>query len=131
MSGSEIAAVTGVELARLSGVTPDNIYYWVKKGYLEKQSDSPHARVLLSQLPKAKVMAILTVRLQIKTEKASSIADEFLARYRGQEDAFCAMVAAVESLNSAITNLVDMILNLNLLPILESNLKKEAKRKSA
>ena len=107
------AALTAVELARLSGAVPTDISYWGKAGYLKKRlhSSSPFP---ISQLPKAKMMVLLAKRLQIKAKKASELADEFLRPYQDRPDAFTAMVAVVQALDTKITQFVDLILELDL-----------------
>ena len=106
------AAVTAVELARLSGAVPADIHYWGKKGYLEKKGGLSSFPV--SQLPKAKMMVLLAGRLQIRPKKASELSDEFLLPYQNRPDAFTAMVAVVEALDTRITQFVDLVLELHL-----------------
>ena len=115
---------SSTELARLSGATPDHIRYWGRVGLLLKHKDTS-SPFLLSELPKAKLMVLFVERLQMKAKKSSSLADDLLADYQDREDAFEAMLAVVDALDRRITELVDLILDLNLVPHLLAVFSKE------
>ena len=117
--------LTAVQLASMANVLARDIQYWGREGFLSPGGKRPQGEIsyTLSQLPKVKLMALFTKRLEIKAKKASELADALLSRYENSPDAFNATVGMVQLLESRITAFVDLILELDLLPRIGKLLK--------
>ncbi len=117
--------LTAVQLASMANVLPQDIQYWGREGFLSRDGERPQGEIsyTLSQLPKVKLMALFTKRLEIKAKKASELANALLLRYENSPDAFNATVGMVQLLESRITAFVDLILELKLLPRIGELLK--------
>jgi DNA-binding transcriptional MerR regulator len=124
-SGAMNVRVSAAQLADLARVLPHDIQYWGRLGYLTRgEVENGDERLyMLSQLPKAQLMALFTKRLQIRAKKAAELSDELLRQYEDRPDAFEATVGMVQLLESRITAFVDLILELKLLPRIGELLK--------
>jgi len=101
-------AITAVELARMARVTPADVHYWGRSGYLEKRKNgsSPFP---LSQLPKALVMGIFAKQLHMDAENASRLAEKLLPVYAKRPDyveAIRTLALAVERQTEALARLL-------------------------
>lgn len=108
--------LSAAQLAGLANVRLQDIQYWGRKKYLSTGENSDGAQYQLNQLPKAQLMALFAKRLQMKSEKASQLADDLLRLYEDKPDAFKATIAMVQALESRITDFVSMIVELDLVP---------------
>ena len=122
--------LSAAQLASLANVRPQDIQYWGRKEYLSEGGEAGGLQYQLSQLPKAQLMALFAKRLQMKSKKASDLADDLLRLYEDRPDAFKATIAMVQALESRITEFVSMILDLGLVGQIGDMLAKE-KRKAA
>lgn len=125
--GERNVPLSAVQLARLANVRPQDIRYWGKKGYLgagELEGESYE----LGQLPKARLMALFTKRLEMNAGKSSELADDFLRLYEDRPDAFTAMIAVVQALDTRITEFVKLVLDLDMVSKIGKMLEKERKK---
>ena len=113
-SGGNNVFLSAAQLAHLANVRPQDVQYWARKGYLSAGEKDGGSQYQLSQLPKAQLMALFSKRLQIKSAKASQLADDLLRLYVDKPDAFKATIAMVEALESRITEFVSMIVDMDL-----------------
>ena len=116
--------MSAAQLAGLANVLPRDIQYWGRLGYLSTGEEEGQ-RCELRQLPKARLMALFTKRLQMKAKKASELADDLLRVYRGKADELNATIALVQALETRITEFVDLIVELDLVPRIAELLRKE------
>jgi DNA-binding transcriptional MerR regulator len=126
--GERNVPLSAVQLARLANVRPQDIRYWAKRGYLGA-GELEEGTYELGQLPKARLMALFTKRLEMNAGKSSQLADEFLRRYEDRPDAFTAMIAVVQALDTRITDFVKIALDIGLVSKIGKMLEK-GKRKA-
>jgi len=124
-AGEKNVFLSAAQLAHLANVRPQDIQYWSRKGYFSAGEETSPSQYQLSQLPKAQLMALLSKRLQIKSAKASQLADDLLRLYQDKPDAFKATIAMVQALESRITEFVSLILDLDMVPQIGELLAKE------
>jgi hypothetical protein len=117
--------LSAAQLAGLANVRLQDIQYWGRKKYLSTGEETDEPQYQLSQLPKAQLMALFAKRLQMKSEKASQIADDLLRLYKDKPGAFRATIAMVELLESRITEFVSMIVDMDLVSHMGDLLTKE------
>ena len=117
--------VSAAQLAGLAKVLPQDIQYWGRLGYLSTGTEPDDARYQLSQLPKARLMALFTKRLQIKAKKASELSDDLLRLYENKPDGFEATIALVQALETRITEFVSLIVDLDLVSKIAEILREE------
>ena len=129
-SGGPNVFLSAVQLASLANVRPQDIQYWGRKGYLSLRDEPGDSQYQLCQLPKAQLMALFAKRLQIRSSKASQLADDLLRLYEDRPDAFRATIAMVQALESRITEFVSMILDSGLVPEIGDMLAKEKMKTS-
>ena len=132
--GAKDVRLSAAQLAAMANVLPQDIQYWGRSGYLngegngqndEEAPEEDGKLYVLSQVPKAQLMALFTKRLEIKASKASELADQLLAEYQDRDDAFSATIGMVQLLESRITAFVNLILELNLMPRIAELLKEK------
>jgi len=117
-AGDPKVRVSAVQLAGLASVGAADIHYWSRSGLLHRDKKG-HSSYSLKLLPKAKLMALFTKRLGMRAREASELAEQFLVTHGSSADAFTATVALAELLDKKMTALVDLILELDLLPRLK------------
>lgn len=127
-------SLSASQLAKMAKVHPHDVQYWARSGYLarrqgeEEMEYDPHGErkaFNLSQLPKAQLMALFSKRLQMKPSRAAELADQFLEVYKTDSDAFSVTIGTIELLDRKITALVELLLELDVLPRLRDILKEE------
>jgi hypothetical protein len=116
-------AISAVELARLVYAAPSDVHYWGRSGYLRRLQGSPGYP--LDQLRKAQLMAVFTKRLQMKSSKASELADDLLQLCQDRADGLTTTIALVRALESHITEFVALIVDLGLVSSIADILRKE------
>jgi len=117
--------LSAAQLAGLANVRLQDIQYWGRKKYLSTGQDADGSQYQLNQLPKAQLMALFARRLQMKSAKASQLADDLLRLYEDEPDAFKATIAMVQALESRITEFVSLIVEMNLVPRIGEMLEEE------
>lgn len=65
------------QMAKLTGVSRDQLYYWGKAGYILKKNSGKN-QFPLSQLPKARIMNLLVNEIGLDPKMASTLADAIL-----------------------------------------------------
>ena len=65
------------QMAKLTGVSRDQLYYWGKAGYILKKNSGKN-QFPLSQLPKVQIMKLLVNEIGLDPKMASTLADAIL-----------------------------------------------------
>jgi hypothetical protein len=97
------------ELARTAGATKPQVIYWAKAGYLERREDG-YYMFPLSQVPKAKVMGILTNSVGLDAERASRLSTRLLARFDDAPDAAKAVLVFLDALSDHLDEVMDLMI---------------------
>jgi hypothetical protein len=96
------------DLARAAGATKPQVIYWAKAGYLESRKGG-YFMFPLSQLRKAKVMAVLIERVGLDAEKASHVSSKLLARFSDAPDEAKAVLIFLDALYDRIDDVIDLM----------------------
>jgi len=97
------------ELARTAGATKPQVIYWAKAGYLERREEG-YYMFPLSQVPKAKIMGILTNSVGLDAERASKLSTRLLARFDDAPDAAKAVLVFLDALSDHLEEVIDLMI---------------------
>jgi len=110
--------VSAPQLAKVAGLQPKDIYYWLRKGFLKRPL------VVNKCLPKLRLMALFAKRLRIEANKASELSEELLKPYVGKNNEFEATMALAEKLENGVSDFIDLVLDLDLVTEINEMMKK-------
>ena len=123
-SDASDAGITAVEMARLARVTPADIHYWGKSGYLEKRPGGSSA-FPLSQVPKAQLMGIFAKQLCMDTGEASRLAEQLLPLYEQKPDIVTALRTLATAVQSRIGALAEVLVDSGVVSTIDQLLQTE------
>ena len=85
------------ELARASGARKPQLIYWAKADYLDSH-DNGYYMFPMSQVPKARVMAVLVNKVGMDAERAAKLSTKLLDRHADDPDVAEAVLVFLDAL---------------------------------
>ena len=96
------------ELARAAGARKPQVIYWAKADYLARRSGEDYM-FPLSELAKAKVMAVLVNEIGLDPKKASSLATRLLGWFEESPDTAKAVLVFLNALSERFDEVMELV----------------------
>ena len=99
-------------LAHQSGVRPDTIHYWARKGFIRTRGDGSKTPYYLSDLRKVQLMNEIISNLKLEAQDASELADRILSLLQERPDQYETAIALVQMFTKSLDVLTELLTQL-------------------
>jgi len=104
--------VSAVYLAELSGIRPEDIHYWSRKGYIRNRGNGSKTPYFLGDLNKISLMKEMIESLKMEVGNASKLADKLVEMHADKPDCYRAAVNIITMFDKSLNVLTELLVKL-------------------
>lgn len=112
MSNVQDPPVSAVYLSELTGLRPEDVHYWSRKGYIRNRGNGSKAPYFLGDLEKISLMKQVIDNLKMEARAASGFVDRLIEMHADDPARYEAVVDVVRLFDRSLDVLSELLVDL-------------------